>query len=459
MAQLLVIDDDRSIIDSFRILFEGTHSVIGAYNGTEALQELSEHKVDLIFLDYRLPGQDGLEVLNLIQDADPDACVVIISGYGNFETIIKSISLGAYDYIEKPLDSEKIRLVTERVLESRKISAYMKHIKDTEIDNYHLSHMIGKSVKMQEVFKAVGRLVNNDVSVLITGESGTGKELIAKSIHYNSPRKNDPFIAVNCSGITETLLNNELFGHEAQAFTGADSRKRGKFEAAGEGTIFLDEIGDMPYPTQSTLLRVLQEREFTRLGGTQTIRLKARIIAATNKNLLDEMKKNRFRQDLYYRVNVASIDLPPLRERKEDIPPLVDYFIQLNCKKIKKTIRGISDNALRTLECYDWPGNVRELENVLTNVCIHLQDNYIHSLSIPSFVSGGGKETDMYDEFVMKVLQSHEERKDLLKTMTSRLEERLIERVAEMTRGNKSQMAKILGISRVTLQKKLRDGS
>jgi len=457
MAQLLVIDDDQSIIESFRILFEGTHSVIGAYNGTEALQVLSKHKVDLIFLDYRLPGQDGLEVLNLIQATDPDACVVIISGYGNFETIIQSISLGAYDYIEKPLDAEKIRLVTERVLESRKMSVYMKHIKDTEIDNYSLSHVIGKSVKMQEVFKSVGRLVNNDVSVLITGESGTGKELIAKAIHYNSPRKNDPFVAVNCSGITETLLNNELFGHEAQAFTGADSRKRGKFEAAAEGTLFLDEIADMPYSTQSTLLRVLQEREFTRLGGTQTIRLKARIIAATNKDLLNEVNKNRFRQDLYYRVNVASIDLPTLRERKEDIPPLVDYFIRLNCKKMKKTIRGISENALKTLELYDWPGNVRELENVLTNVCIHLQDNYIHSLSIPSAVAVRGKETDMYDEFVMKFLQSHGERKDLLNIMTSRLEERLIERVEQMTQGNKSRMAKILGISRVTLQKKLSD--
>ena len=457
MALLLVIDDDRSIIESFRILFEGNHTVIGAYNGPEALQELSKHKVDLIFLDYRLPGQDGLEVLKTILSKDPDAYVIIITGYGNFETIIQSISLGAYDYIEKPLDAEKVRITITRALESKKMSSYVKHIKDMEIENYSLSHIIGKSEKMQEVFKTVGRLVNNDVPVLITGESGTGKELIAKAIHYNSARKNDPFIAVTCSGLTETLLNNELFGHEAQAFTGADSQKKGKFEAAGDGTIFLDEIGDMPISTQSTLLRVLQEREFTRLGGIQTIRMKARIIAATNKNLLDEVRKNRFRQDLYYRVNVVSIDLPPLRERKEDISLLVDYFIKMNNKKMKKSISGISDSANKTLVDYNWPGNVRELENVLTNVCIHLQDNYIRTLCIPSFGMQENEEADLYDDFIRTILQIHGMEKNLLKNMTRCLQERLIKKVAQMTKGNKSEMAKILGISRVTLQKKLRE--
>jgi transcriptional regulator with PAS, ATPase and Fis domain len=252
------------------------------------------------------------------------------------------------------------------------MTSYMTHIKETETDSYSLSHIIGKSEKMQDVFKTVGRLVDNDVPVLIFGESGTGKELIAKAIHYNSARRDDPFIAVNCSGITKTLLENELFGHEAQAFTGADTRRKGIFEAAGEGTVFLDEIGDMPFATQSTLLRVLQEREFTRLGGTQVIQLKARVIAATNKNLLDEVKKNKFRQDFFYRVNVVSIELPPLRERREDIPQLVQYFIKLNSRKMKKKCRGISDAALNTLLDYDWPGNVRELENVITNVCIHL---------------------------------------------------------------------------------------
>jgi DNA-binding NtrC family response regulator len=455
MGSILVVDDDKSIIDSFRILFEGTHAVRGAYNGTEALRELSTRKIDLVFLDYRLPGTDGIEVLKLIRDSDLDACVIMIFGYGNFQTIIQSISLGAYDYIEKPLDAEKIRYVTSRALDSRKLSSHMKHIKDTEIVHYRLSHIIGRSEKMKEVFKTVGRVVNNDVPVLVTGESGTGKELIAKAVHYNSARRDEPFVAVNCSGITETLLENELFGHEAQAFTGAETRKKGMFEAAGEGTLFLDEIGDMPFATQSTLLRVLQEREFTRLGGTQAIPLKARVIAATNKNLLDEVSTSRFRQDLYYRINVVSVELPPLRERKEDIPLLVEYFLKLNSRKMKKQCSGISDTALETLQDYHWPGNVRELENVITNVCIHLQGSYVQSLRIPSFGGGGSSGADLYDDFLNRFVREHMGEKDLLRTMTGSLEKRLIEKVVELTGGNKTEAAKTLGISRVTLLKKL----
>jgi len=297
MAQILVIDDDKSIIESFSVLFDGIHSVTGAYNGEEALEILKKQKIDLIFLDYRIPGEDGLKVLKKIKEVDSDVYVIIISGYGNFETIISSMSLGAYDYLEKPLDAEKIKIITRRALELKKVNSYVKLIKDTEFENYSLKMIIGSSEVMQEVFKNIGKLVNNDVTVLITGESGVGKELIAKAVHYNSPRRDEPFITVNCAGLTETLLENELFGHEAQAFTGARTQIRGKFEAAGEGTIFLDEIGDMPLSVQSHLLRVLQEREFQRLGGVRTIKVKARIITATNMNLLEQVKSGNFRKD------------------------------------------------------------------------------------------------------------------------------------------------------------------
>jgi len=269
MDQILVVDDDKSIIESFQSLFRDLHVVLGAYNGREALDILGENKVDLVFLDYRIPGEDGLEVLKRIKKSDPDVYVIIISGYG-IETIIQAMASGAYEYIEKPLDAKKIIFITKHALEMRKATSYVKLIKDREIEEYSLKRIVGKSGVMQEVFKNIGRLVNNDVSILITGESGTGKELVARAIHFSSPKREEPFMAVNCSGLSETLLENELFGHEKQAFTGAESQKKGKFEVAGEGTIFLDEIGDIPLSIQSKLLRVLQEKEFHRLGGTRT---------------------------------------------------------------------------------------------------------------------------------------------------------------------------------------------
>ncbi len=260
MAAVLVIDDEKSIQKSFTQLFSNKFEVLNAYNGKEGLEILDSHEVDLVFLDYMMPGEDGLEILEKIKKKEPGIPVVMITAHGSFETIIKSTSLGAYDYLEKPLDIDKIEILAKRAVESRKICKYVNTIRAENIKNYNLKMIVGNSEPMQNVFKAIGRLVNNDVSVLVTGESGTGKELIAKALHYNGKRKNEPFVAVNCSGLTETLLDNELFGHEPQAFTGAVTMKSGKFEAAGEGTIFLDEIGDMPLNIQTKLLRVLQEK-------------------------------------------------------------------------------------------------------------------------------------------------------------------------------------------------------
>jgi len=455
MDQILIVDVDKSIIESFKQLFSGKYGVIDAYNGEEALKCIREHAVDLIFLDYRIPGDDGLEVLKKIKEIDADIPVIIITAFGTFETIIQSISLGAYDYIEKPLDIDKINILTKRALELKKITKYINYIRDEQIRNYTLKRLIGSSGVMQGLFKKIGRLVGNDVTVLLTGESGTGKELVARAIHYNSRRKTEPFIAVNCSGLTETLLENELFGHEPQAFTGASTKKIGKFEAAGEGTIFLDEIGDMPVSLQTKLLRILQEREFHRLGGIKNIKLKARIITATNKNLITEIQSGRFREDLFYRINVASLHIPPLRERKEDIPELVDYFIANVRHKLRKNIKGISEKALEMLNNYSWPGNVRELENVITNLCLNTSGNIINPSNIYKYITKLGKDIDIFDDFVEKFFIKYDGRENLFDILFPELEKRLIKRVGEKTGYNKTLMAKILGLSRVTIQKKL----
>ena len=361
MANILVIDDDKSILESFRALFKGKHRVLAAYNAREALASILENEIELVFLDYRLPGQDGLKVLESIRKLEPGLYVIVITGHGSFETIIRAMSLGAYDYVEKPLDIDKITILAKRALESRKMNAIVKVVTEEQAEFYSLNRIIGKSQVMQDIFKTIGLLVNNDVTVLISGESGTGKELIAKSLHYNSPRKNEPFMAVNCSGLTESLLDNELFGHEPQAFTGAYSQKKGKVEAAGEGALFLDEIGDMPLPIQAKLLRVLQEKEFQRLGGIRNIAMKARVIAASNKKLQEEVAAGRFRKDLYYRINVASLSVPPLRNRKDDIPLLSEHFIKEANRRLKKSITGLVAGTMEILTGYSWPGNVREL--------------------------------------------------------------------------------------------------
>ncbi|HOK39496.1 MAG TPA: sigma-54 dependent transcriptional regulator [bacterium] len=455
MDSILIIDDDESIIESFYELFKNKYIILSAQNSNDAIRIIKEKKVDLIFLDYRLPDIDGLTLLQKIKEIEDDILIIMITAYGSYETIIQAISSGAYDYIEKPLDIDKINILTKRALETKKMKNYVKIINEEQINNYNIKRIIGKSAVMQEIFKIIGKVVNNDVNVLITGESGTGKELVARAIHFNSPRKNEPFIAVNCSALSENLLDNELFGHEAQAFTGAISSKMGKFEIAGEGTIFLDEIGDMPLSIQSKLLRVIQEKEFNRLGGTKTIKLKARIITATNKNLLEKINEGSFRNDLFYRINVATIDLPPLRKRKEDIPLLIDYFINNLKNKLKKNILGISNNALELLVDYDWPGNVRELENVLTNVCINLNKSIIEENDISPYLLTHKKNKNIIEEFVDKYLELNSDNQNIFPDLVEKLEKLFIEKVGQKLNYNKSAMAKILGISRITLQKKL----
>jgi len=448
MATILVIDDDRGV-------FRDEHRVLAAYNGSEALAALQEHEVDLAFLDYRLPGDDGLAVLQSIRRLNPELDVVLITAHGSFETVVRSIALGACDYLEKPLDIDRIGIITRRVLESGKMRRYMRVLRDEQSRAYDLERIVGRSQPMLEVFKNVGRLVNNDVPVLITGESGTGKELIARALHHNGPRREEPFVAVNCSGLPEGLLDNELFGHEAQAYTGATSQKAGRFEVAGEGTVFLDEIGDMPLSVQAKLLRVLQGREFQRLGGTRNLRLKARLIAATNKSLGEEMRRGAFREDLYYRINVAALGLPPLRERPEDIPALVDHFLAAAAHKLNKPLRGITGEALAILARYPWPGNVRELENVVLSLGINNHSGVIEAGEIPRYLTGTAGHEDACGDYVDAFLERHADRRDLLMRLRGELEPLLLRRLLERLGGNRTAVAARLGISRVTLQKML----
>ena len=453
--KILVIDDDKAIIESFHELFKNQYQLKEAYNYEEASKILDKEKIDLIFLDYRIPGDDGLTILKKIKKLNKDIKVIFITGFGDEETIINSISLGAYDYIEKPLDVDKITSITDKILKNKIAEEKIKLLDDEQIDDYSIKKFIGKNQAMQELLKNIGRLINADIGILITGESGTGKELVAKILHYNSYRKKEPFIAINCSGVSDTLIDNELFGHEPQAFTGADSVKIGKLEAAGSGTIFLDEIGDMPFSTQSKLLRVLQEKEFQRLGGTKTIKLKANIISATNKNLEEFVANGNFRNDLFFRIKVASISIPALRNRKDDIPLLSDYFLKIANKKFNKNIKGISLKVLEEFNKYDWPGNIRELENVIFNIGVTTENSIIDIEDMPSYISNYEPGNNIFDKFIENFTDTFKEKENLFPFMVEQLESRLIVKIGEKMNFNKTAMSKILGISRITLNKKM----
>ncbi len=458
MASILVIDDEVNIIKSFESLLSAKHEVYGARNSAKAFDVLKNNKIDFVFLDYNLRGESGLDLLKTIQSMDQDLYVVMISGYGNFEVIIQAMALGCYDYLEKPLDIDKIEILLKRALHSKKISNTVRLMIDEQSSQFNLNRIIGNSPPMQNVFKQIGMLLNTEVSVLITGENGTGKELIAKALHYNGVRREEPFVAVNCSGLTETLLENELFGHERQAFTGADTMIKGKFETAGEGTIFLDEIGDMPLSLQVKLLRVLQEKEFQRLGGTRSIKLKARIITATNKNIIKETSEGRFRQDLFFRINVAQIEVPPLRERKDDIPLLLNYFVKEANIKLNKNITGASNDAVRMLTEYDWPGNVREFENTIINMCINTHGSTIRSGSIPNYIRTkqiDRMESEVLENYLIRYIESVGPDEPVLSPLISDIERMLIHILEKQFNNNKTKIAAKLGMSRVTLQKKM----
>lgn len=384
--KLLIADDDKNIRFAFRKAFESKNiDVISADNGNDALKIIESEKPNLIFMDVTMPGKNGLLVLKELNERKFDIPVIIITGYGTMNTAIKAVQLGAYEYILKPLDIDKIYLIAKRALEMVRLRNKIDNLNIELSRKISKDEIIGNHQKMQKVYKLIGAIVNtsNTTNVLITGESGTGKELVAKAIHKNSYNNERPFIAMNCSVFSDNLLESELFGYEKGAFTDAKERRIGKFELAGDGTIFLDEIGDMPLSLQKKLLRVIQEREFYRLGGNNLIKVKARFITATNRDLEKSIENKEFRQDLFFRVNVYPIAIPPLRERGEDINLLLHYFIQKYSKNLGKKFDSIHPEVIKFINEYNFPGNVRELENYIEHALIVSNDNVFRLTDLP----------------------------------------------------------------------------
>jgi len=390
MNSILVADDEKSLRDFLVIMLkEEGYQVVTASSVEKAIKQIHENEFDLILTDIRMGRSSGIDVLDAAKDALPDTPVVMMTAYASAETAVIAMKKGAYDYISKPFKIEDIQLIIKNALDKRKLTAENRLLKNTLNDRFQISNVIGKSESIKKIFDLVAKVAQSKATVLITGESGTGKELIAKAIHFNGNRKNYPFVSINCGAMPENLLESELFGHEKGAFTSADSMKLGLMESANKGSFFFDEIGDAPLSTQVKLLRVLQENEFIRLGGTQPIPVDLRIIAATNSNLSESVENKSFREDLYYRLNVIPIHLPPLRERKEDIPELVNHFInKYNARHNKTYIQGIDPDALKVFERYSWPGNVRELENVIERAVVLETEVNIRKVSLPDELLG-----------------------------------------------------------------------
>ena len=442
--QILVVDDDRTHRNMLlTLLQQWGYQTAGAEDGESAVQACQEQFFDLVLMDVRMPKKTGLEALKEIKLHNPALPVLIMTAFSNVEAAVDAIKNGAYDYLTKPLDFEKLKVVLRNVFEHVGLvqvnDSLTKALAATEIR----SNIIGQSEAMRQLLEMVYAIAPSDATALIMGESGTGKELVAKAVHANSQRANGPYVAVNCAAITESLLESELFGHEKGSFTGADKRHEGHFLQANTGTIFLDEIGEMPLAMQAKLLRVIQEREVQRVGGTKPIPVDVRIVAATNRDLQEEVTAGKFREDLYYRLNVVTLHIPPLRERGDDISLLAQYFMERFAQKNNKTVKGFTPGAMDCLTRYSWPGNVRELENVIERAVVLLIGEHISERELPTKLQRTVADETTVDTASMEGLTlEHIERMVILETL---------KRVG----GNKSEAAKVLGINRKTLHMKL----
>lgn len=382
--KILVVEDDEYVLGSIKILLnkEG-YEVNTALDGLEALSLYRKDSYDLVIADLKMPKMDGFELLKQLKLEFPDVSFIMMTAYGSIRTAVDAMKMGAYDYVTKPVSAEEIRLVIQRAFERQNLITEIRTLRKELEERFSLDNIIGKSNAMQRVYDLILQVANTDATVLITGETGTGKELVAHAIHHNSNRKNCPFVVINCSALPETLLESELFGHEEGAFTGATKQRIGKFEYADTGTVFFDEMGNLPLSMQTKLLRLLQEKSFERIGGNQTTKVDVRVLAATNKDLNKLSEEGCFRKDLYYRLNVIPIQLPSLKERREDIPLLVTHFIEKYNKVFKKEIKSISQHVLNMMMSYCWPGNVRELENLVERTVIMAKDHVISEIELP----------------------------------------------------------------------------
>ena len=447
VRSVLIVDDEVGARESLKIILKNDYDVFLAKNAEEAFLQIKEHAPDVILLDIILPDLDGLKVLERIKQNDPDIIVIMITATKTVKTAVEAMKLGAYDYVTKPFDIDEMRLIITRSLSTKALEQEVKYRREEMDKSFDFGNILAKSKGMKEIFKVVKQIADSKSTVLIMGESGTGKELISRAIHYNSNRKNYPFVTINCAAIPETLIESELFGHEKGAFTNAIEKKLGRFEVAHQGTLFLDEIGELSLTTQAKILRFLEEKEFNRVGGSKTIKVDVRLITATNKDLSQLIKKGSFREDLYYRINVVPIVIPPLRERKEDIPILVDHFINKFNVENNKTVKGINKEALEFLMQYEWPGNVRELENLIERVIALTSNEYIPANELPySFKNipkiNGLKESVLDGK--VSFLQAEEE-----------FEKEVILDALKRTNYIQSHAAEILGISRRILKYKM----
>ena len=442
---ILIIDDEeaqRNILKGY--LEKKSYKIYSASSGTEGIELIQKNMIDIVLSDYKMPDKTGLEVLETVKEINPEISFVILTAYGTVENAVKAMRLGAFDYISKPVDLDELDLLLERIIENKNLKSEILLLKNQLKEKFKIDSFISQSPKMEEVLSIAARAADSKATVLITGESGTGKEVLAKVIHYASPRKDKPFVAVNIPALPETLLESELFGHEKGAFTGAEKSKKGRFEIAEGGTIFLDEIGDIPLNLQVKLLRVLQEHQIERVGSTESINIDVRIIAATHQNLEQKIKDGSFREDLYYRLNIVSLHLPPLRERREDILPLIEHFVSKYSNENNKQNLSLSKEAVDLLMKYNYPGNVRELENAIERAVVLCRSDVITINDLPNVIKGFKAEKEIVTNENTSLIEQVEA-----------LEKKLIFDALSKANGNQSQAGRMLGLTERNLRYKM----
>ncbi len=453
MTNVLIVDDEELIrITVKKILKEENYKINTAETGRAAIEKFLKNSFDLVLLDINLPDINGLEVLKELKRIDPDVLVIIITGYASIEDAVQAIKSGAYDYIEKPLKKNTIKLIVKLALETQELKKEVRILQKKNLSEFDDINFIGKSKAIIEIKKQIKDIANHDeATVLITGESGTGKELVARAIHYFSPRKDKPFVAINCAALPDNLLESELFGYEKGAFTNAFAQKKGVIESANNGTLFLDEIGDMDFTMQSKLLRFIENKSFRRVGGNREIKVNVRIISATNKNLKQLISEGKFREDLYYRLNVFPIHIPPLRERREDIAQLLFYYLKFFNRKYGKNIEKIDEEALNILISYNWRGNVRELKNIMERMVISCSSNKVSRENLP----GEFDNSELFNLFNINRFDIPETGISL-KDIEKKINITLIKKAVKKANGNISLAAKLLSLPRETLRDRIK---
>jgi len=448
--RILIVDDEKNIRNILtKLLTDEQYTVQAAPSAEHALGLLDSFEPDLILMDQQMPGMNGIEATSLIKEKRPEMTVIILTAHASIELAVEAIKKGAYDYLSKPFDNDELLIIIRRALERKLLTTEISKLKKELQEKYSFKNIIGVSSKMQWVFDQINRVCDTNATVLIQGESGTGKELVARAIHYHSQRKNKPFVAINCGAIPLNLFESELFGFEKGSFTDAKETKNGKIQQAESGSLFLDEIGELSLDAQVKLLRVLDERKITRIGGRTSIPVDVRFITATNKNLQEEVSRGKFRLDLFYRLNVFTITIPPLRERREDIPLLAEHFIQKHNAQLGLDIRGISKSAMKGFQDYDWPGNVRDLENALQSAMIQAQGDLINLDNLPLRICG-------YPEMFEEIHLEEDGIENYMNEMNARIEKEIIARTLEKCDGSRTRTAQTLKITRKTLFNKMK---